>query len=299
MLYCRDKQEVPRGVGKPTLGERASKAAACLLARLGGKNVSLSHILDDYNRTVTAWLDQAKRETAAVQRLQKAVADGNVRDLEKLRQAAQSASEAARQQAANCLALEFDTASYLGPDGSFLPELMAVAQKQEVRLFERDGVLFCFPVLVRREPDLSAVRIDKKLDPRIRPEVLAATLKKAQSREPKANPERFIEVLFEAYEAVRALAKIPAYIDLSLIRLYDQLTLLPSAARDYTLLDFMLDVYILDTSPVKTTRAGYRIGLHASTASRERKSRILHFVTRDGHQKDYAGIKFTPPGGGR
>ena len=55
--------------------------------------------LDDYAPDVAAWLDAAKKETGAVARLQKAVATGNARDIEKHRQSARNAAEVAAQRA--------------------------------------------------------------------------------------------------------------------------------------------------------------------------------------------------------
>jgi hypothetical protein len=170
---------------------------------------------------------------------------------------------------------------------------MDAAEKAGVQLSEREGVIFSYPVTVSREPQLSAVRIDKKLTPTIRPETLAAQLKQLQSKEPKARPQQFIETLFEAYEYVRAKRKIDAYIDIALTRIYNVLTLLPGT--DYTLLDFTRDIYFLDTSNYKETRGGFRMSLTASTVSRERGARVFQFVTRDGYPKDFASIKFTPP----
>jgi hypothetical protein len=242
---------------------------------------------------VTTWLDQSKKETAAVQRLQKAVAAGNLRDLEKLRQAARNAADLTAQRAGDCEPLAFDAAAYLG-NGDFLRELQAAAENAGVRLYERDGIIFCYPVLLRSEPELSAVRIDKKLEPTLRPEALAALLKKIQGKEPKARSEQFIETLFQAYELVRAGRGAPAYIDLPLSRIYDVLTLLPGADKEYTLLDFTRDIYFLDTSGITETRRGFRMSLPASTVSRERSAKILRFVTRDGYEKEYAAIKFTP-----
>jgi len=258
--------------------------------------VGLSAELEEYNKFVSAWLDQARKETAAIQRLEKAVATGNLRDLEKLRQAARSAAYSARQRAEECLPFEFDAAAYLAKEGGFLEELIAAAEKAGVRLSEREGVVFSYPVLVQAEPANTAIRIDKKLVPTVRPETVAAILKQAQSKEPKSRPGQFIEALFNAYELIRAQRKIDAYIDLPLTRIYDVMTLLPGT--DYTLLDFTRDVYLLDTSDVHETRKGYRMSLTASTVSRERSVKILRFVTRDGYEKDFAGIKFTPPGGG-
>jgi hypothetical protein len=261
-----------------------------------GTNVALNEILDDYAGTVAAWAAQVKRELAAVQKLEKAVVSGNLRDVEKLRLAARAAGDDAQGRAEACEPMEVDAAAYLAPGGAFLPELLEAAERAGVRLFERDGVIFSYPVLVRVEPDLTAVRIDKVLDPTLRPSALAAILKRLQARDPKSRPERFVETLLEAYELVRAKANVgSAYIDLPLADIYNVLTLMPGSEREYTLLDFTRDVYFLDTSDVRETRRGYQISLPASTATREKKTKLLPFVDRNGQEKLYATIKFTPP----
>lgn len=254
--------------------------------------MNFSEALDEYNQDVEVWLDAAKRQLAAVNKLHKAVESGNARDLEKLRWNAHAASDAAAEQANRCGPFEFDTSEYLSDNEGYLQELQSAAEAIGVQLFERDGTIFCYPLLLRVEPEMSAVRIDKKLDPNIRPELLAATLKKAQSREPKSKSDRFIETLFEAYDLLRSDGN---YTDVSLFKIYDVLTIFPGLNRDYTLLDFTRDLYFLDTSGRAETKKGYRLSFTASTVSRERSSKTLNFVTRDGHEKQYAAIKFTPP----
>ena len=256
--------------------------------------MSLSKALENYSKSVTIWLDQSKRQSTAIQKLHKAVSVGNVRDLEKLRQSARTSADTCFQVAENCEELTFDIAEYLAPNGGYLDELKQAATDSGVRLYERDGIIFCYPVLVHVEPDMAAVRIDKKLEFAIRPETLMAVLKKAQSKEPKARPERFIETLFEAYELIRSKRQLDFFIDVPLVSIYDLLTLLPGSDKDYTLLDFTRDIYFLDTSGTTETKKGFRLSLPASTVSRERSAKILSFVTRDGLEKQYASIKFTP-----
>jgi hypothetical protein len=257
--------------------------------------LALSEILDEYDKTVGAWQDQTKRTLSALQRLRKAVADGNLRDLEKLRQSARTAADGIREKAEACAALDFDTAAYLAPDGEFIPELKTAAERAGVRLFERDGTIFCYPVLVRLEPDLQAVRVDKRLEPTVRPGALAAILRRLQSREPKARPDAFIESLLKAYEIVRVQRGMEGWNDVPLTAIYQILTLLPGSDREYTLLDFARDVYFLDSSGVTRTRKGYAISFPASTVSRERSVKVIRFVTREGFEKDYAALKFSPP----
>lgn len=253
--------------------------------------MNFTQALDDYAPSVDSWLDSAKKQVGAIAKLQKAVAAGNVRDLEKLRQSAQNAAQLCAQRAEDVAPLDFDVASHLR-DG-YSDELRAAAQRAGVRLYERDGVIFCYPALVRLEPDLGAVRIDKKLEAGIRPDVLAAQLKKAQSAEPQSRPDRFIETLCSAYFLALAKTRVENPIDLPLTKIYEILTLLPGAAREYTLLDFTRDLYFLDISGVVETKKGYRLSWPASTVSRERGTKILPFVTRDGHEKQYAAVKFT------
>ena len=257
-------------------------------------SVSLSNILENYALEVAGWLDAEKKGLAALQKLQKAIANGNVRDAEKLRIVAQSAAELAAQRAAACPPLVFDAAEYLSAEGAFIPELQAAAERAGVKLYVREGLIFSYPVLLYAEPELAAVRIDKRLEVNMHPDVLAAQLKKLQSREPKSRPERFIEALFDAYELVRAKRGIDAYIDLPLTQLYEVLTLLPGSNKEYTLLDFTRDLYFLDASDIKQTKKGVRMYLTASTVGKERSGKILKFVKRDGSQQDYAAIKFVP-----
>lgn len=258
--------------------------------------MTLSETLDEYQKTVSAWLSQSKRETQAIQKLAKAAETGNLRDLEKLRQSAQAIGAASAKQAASCLPLEFDAAAYLSPQGGYLRELTQAAEQEGVTLYERDGVLFCYPVLVRLELDTLAVRIDKKLEPNIAPKSLVARLKKEQGNEPKTKPEQFIESLFQTYKMVRDSEYQGAPVAVPLKRIHETLTLRPGSAKDYSLLDFTREIYFLDRSGVTETKKGFRLTLTASTASRERQGDLLKFVTRDGHEKLYAGIKFTASG---
>jgi len=262
------------------------------LAWAGEEILRLSEELEAYRAGVAAWLNQAKKEVQAVQKLHKATETGNLRDLEKLRQAARTATDAAGLQAAECAPMEFDAGEYFA-SGDFLEEIKRTAEQEGVRLYERDGVVFCYPVLVRLEPEARAVRIDKRLEFNIHPKMLAALLKKEQSKEPRNKPEQFIETLFKTYEIVRSSDYKGANIDVPLKKVYDVLTLRPGSDKEYTLLDFTRDIYFLDKSGVMETKKGWRLSLPASTVSREGRGNILKFVTKDGHEKLYAGVKFT------
>jgi hypothetical protein len=76
----------------------------------------------------------------------------------------------------------------------------------------------------------------------------------------------------------------------SLRDIYEALTLLPGSARDYSLDDFVMDVYRLDLSGPHVTRANHRFDLPASTSTRG--GRGIRFATKDGDEKLYSTIRF-------
>src|SRR5205814_7611397 len=96
--------------GKGILERECESSPALKLRR---NCMRLETALSEYEKTVAAWLDQAKRQVSAVQRLQKMVADGNLRDLERARQVARNAATVALERAEVCEPLAFDTAAYL------------------------------------------------------------------------------------------------------------------------------------------------------------------------------------------
>ncbi|MEI7832538.1 MAG: hypothetical protein WCJ56_05015 [bacterium] len=259
--------------------------------------MSLSSSLDVYQQEVDLLVKQAKNALAAAQKLQKAVATGMLRDIEGLRTAAVKQAGTLAESATACPEFEFDTAEYLGEEGDFLPELQQAAEDAGVSLKVSEGVVFCYPVLLRREAAMAAVRIDKRLVYQLRPELLTAELKKLQSKPPRTNPARFIESLFAAYELARAERGLTDYIPVPLTALYDVLTILPGISKDFTLLDFIREIYFLDSGDLKTTRKGYNISFTNSTGTRMKAAKIYKFVTRDGLEQQYAEIKFTPPVG--
>ena len=65
----------------------------------------------------------------------------------------------------------FDIDTYLG-NGSFIKEIMAVAEQKGVRIFERDDRLYCYPVLMRLLPSERTILIDKAKEKKLRPTVL-------------------------------------------------------------------------------------------------------------------------------
>ena len=174
----------------------------------------------------------------------------------------------------------------------FSSELRQVAASQGMEIHERDEQLIAHPSIVRVAPDRRAVRIDRKQVSAIRPTYLAALLRANQQKPARFNGGNFIEAIYNAYtmltggrSPLRRLegGQSPA---IPLARIYELLTVMPGASREYSRTDFARDLYRLDTNGPKTTRAGARLHFHSG-----RQSNIA-FVAPDGHLITYHNVAF-------
>jgi hypothetical protein len=167
--------------------------------------------------------------------------------------------------------LNFDEASYLaGKD--FRQELLTTAQQMGVNLYEHDGYLFSYPVLLKILHKERAVSIDRIRESRLRPSVLVKRLKEVQNKPLRFKPQTFLEMLYTAYSIVvagRGKHLIGKGTVIPLLELYQLLTLLPWQASEYTRQEFGRDVYLLDKIGTITTKNDHRANFHASTGHRE------------------------------
>jgi hypothetical protein len=126
--------------------------------------------------------------------------------------------------------------------------------------------------------------------------VLVAHLKELQQRGPRFPTERFLESLFSAYahlvekkdKNLLGRGEVEKLVDI-----YELLTLLPGASRDYSKQDFARDIYLLDRSGVNQTRRGQVVSFPSSTGARAAAASTLRIVTEGGQEKVYYGIAFT------
>ena len=106
-------------------------------------------------------------------------------------------------------------------------------------------------------------------------------------------------MLFKAYEwARKAEPAATRRLDgqgpvIELVSLFDLLTLFPDAQKDYGRAEFTRDLYLLDRSRVRETKAGRRLELSASTGTKGSATKLLQIVGEDGVPKVYYGISFT------
>lgn len=260
--------------------------------------LSLERALAKTESDAEAVLKAAAAVSTAAKRLRAAAQVGNLRALGPCITAAEQAIAALRQQFANTKeGWDFDEDSYLG-SGAFPSELLETAERMNVRIFELDDRLYCYPALIRVLPKDRAVLIDKIREPRLRPTVLISRLKELQRRPPRFKSKAFLESLFEAYSALVAKRGKSLFGDGPVERLldvYNLFTLLPDQSKEYSRQEFARDVYLLDRSGESRTNKGHVVSFPASSGTRAASSTI-RIITEPGEEKMYYGIAFSAPG---
>jgi hypothetical protein len=238
-----------------------------------------------------ASLRAAATATRAIKAVRAAAHVGNLRELRPAMQEAAKAVAALEAQLQRTIASwDVDEERYLR-EGAFVRELLEAARQLDVRIFERDERLFCYPALLRVQPTERTGLIDRQRTRRLRPSVLAAELADLQRRPPRFKSADFLESLFDAYRARRGRDGFDRGIAERLVDIYDLLTLLPGQQREYSRQEFARDVYLLDRSGETTTREGYTVSFPSSTGTRSARATIT-VVTEAGQEKSYYAIAF-------
>jgi hypothetical protein len=246
---------------------------------------SLEHELVALDEQLEAFRKVTATLQSTVRRAQAASRTGHVRDIERrLLELRERAAEVATAAGSLEQIWSFDVAAHM-EGGGYSDELKRAAAELGVELFERDGRIYAFPLLVRLEPRERAMRVGRKSERRIRPSFAARLLQQAQKRPQRFDAQRFLELLRKAYlkvdqggERVVPLADI-----------HDLLTLLPGA--DYPMEEFARDLLLLDRQPDLRTRDGCRFELPASTGSKGKGRRIVVY-DENGGEHLYVGIRF-------
>jgi hypothetical protein len=259
------------------------------------RSLSLEQALATTEAAADAALRAVGAATKAIKQARSAAHVGNLRELRPALAAAEQAVAVVQTQVSQTLeSWEFDEDAYLS-DGSFPRELLEAASRANLRMFEQDERLYCYPALIRVLTAERAVLVDRDRERRLRPSVLVAQLQAMQRRPPRFKPEAFLEALLNAYTALVAKRGKDAFgrgVAERLVDIYGLLTLLPGQTREYSRQEFARDVYLLDRSGVTVTRDHQVVSFPASSGTRS-GSAIIRLVTESGEEKIYYGIAFT------
>lgn len=187
-----------------------------------------------------------------------------------------------------------DIGDYFGSE-EYMGELTAALDDSGTDAHRLGDVLYVYPALVRLESGILAARIDKKLEPRVRPTTLAKILKTIQNRPSKFPAGKFLTSLFKVYKALgsRNLKKGEEWAGKSMFLkdIYEMMAAAPGS--DYTEQEFVRDLYLLDASGEDLEVRGHIATLEAGSATRDDR-KTFSIITRDGQRRLYSSICFNP-----
>jgi len=260
--------------------------------------MSLESALADLEKQLEAAAKAAKAALAVLKKAQTSASVGALRDLQnQLAEARMSSARFAETMAAADQSWTFAPEPYFA-GGGYLEELKEEAERGGLSLFEKDGRIYCFPMLLTLSDKDSAVVIDRKPERRVRPGELVKLLAARQKRPQRANTQKFLETLFDAYLVLAPQIKkewTPEFAGLGpvveLLKIYELLTPLPGSQRDYTKEEFARDIHLLDQKPETRTKDGRSFALPASTGTKNTRLRIT-VIDQLGWERIYVGIRF-------
>lgn len=243
------------------------------------------------SRTVTSALAELKKARSSAK-------VGQLRDLSRsLAEGRNAAKRFAEEMASADSSWKFEVEPYFA-EGGYLKELLQEAERADLKLFERDGRLYCFPMLLTLSAKDMAVMVDRKPERRLRPRELVRVLLARQKRPQRFNEQKLLDTLFEAYSRLdrRVLRDWTPEVRgngpvVPLIKIYDLLTLLPASEREYPKEEFARDIHLLDRQPDLRTKDGRRFALPAATGTKVTGQRLT-VVDQQGVEKIYVGIRF-------
>jgi len=169
----------------------------------------------------------------------------------------------------------------------FLNEIQAAAAAIDLQppKVSRSGIL-SHPYKLTVDKSNSQIRYGGKIISSSRPSVIAQFLK--EEREAcGVDVGGFVELLRTVYMTLTANQRS---ISVPLSEIYEHLTLLPSARKEYSEYAFIRDIAALDGYTPLTSKDGLLLSLPASTSAR--LSRGYTAVSKDGDERVYASIRF-------
>ncbi|MGD0429571.1 MAG: hypothetical protein ABSA58_00640 [Acetobacteraceae bacterium] len=250
---------------------------------------SLEATLDAWESCLARLEQQASQVLRAAKQLRKAAQDGALARAGQAQGALRDSAAKLTETIADADLPPIDIPAAF-ESGSFLTELSQAAAAAGVTLVQRDGRITAYPVVLRLEPRNQGVRIGRKLERRLRPSVLARHLKALQQRPTRFNARTFLDRLLRAYTVLAPQWRTGEGPLIALAELHDVLTLLPAAAADYPMEEFLIDLLRLDRDPDARSTRGHRFQLGGSTGTKGAKR--LTVFDETGAQHDYYAVRF-------
>jgi hypothetical protein len=172
--------------------------------------------------------------------------------------------------------------------GPLLTEIQRIGRSEGLTISALDGRLVAFPVIVESNPENLTVKIGRTTSKSLRPSAVVAQIRAAMKKA-RSKPERFIELLHGAAQWVNADSAKSSGVRLDDV--YKVITLHPDTKKNYSPIDFAVDLYTLDTSDVSATKKGTRIFFLGATGAKG-SSGTFSIVGPDSAPRHYVGIRF-------
>ena len=262
--------------------------------------ISLEQAFSDTEKAAESALKMARGLGLQARALERAAKNGNIaaikREQSKLTESLNSLQQELQNAASSWPFTDEEVEQYLNE--RYTDELQSAAASVGLKMYERDGNLFSYPSIVRVLPREYAVRVDRKRNSAIRPSHLAEQLLKSQTKTSGFSPARFIESLYTVYSGILSredsgrLMKSSGVV-VPLIKIYQLMTALPGADREYNRSDFARDLYMLDAEGPRQTRRDATVSFPSSTGTRQRSGDLFTFVGPQGQSVTYYGIRFS------
>ncbi len=254
--------------------------------------MELDVALENYKKSVENFGTKVKRLYSDYHKFIKFIENGNIKSINEIFEKLKTASIELKQNGEEIELFDFDGIKYLSEKKGFFTEMEKAAKDEGLKLYlhqEYPNCIFCYPIIIKIESEMKAIRIDKKLENNISPKLLAKKLKKIQIKDPKINITQFLESVYNAYKYIKdRKGKVVDVV--SLKDIYKILTIHPDLKKNYAFLDFMREIYFLDKSGINNTKDEHLI--HFITP-RDKASSNTIFIDKEGKEKIYHSIKFS------
>lgn len=248
----------------------------------------LEEALRAHEEQVDALLKAANRYVGALKAWKKACQTGHMGNRQKEATLARDLVSTLVDPTAKAAdAWSFDVRAYLEGD-QWRKELQTTAaERYGLRVLEEGKYLVSSPVVVRSQPSQNALLIGKTRCSTIRPQVVAAELKRLRERMASANSQEFVESLY----AVCQRNSRDGILFAKFRDIYDLFCLTPGWKKENPPAAFGQAIYALQRSEIRTTRSGRKFEFEFPSGNVKERD-VFAVIAEDGRPIRYYGIRF-------
>ena len=246
--------------------------------------MSLEEALRAQEEQVDDLLKAANKYVGALKTWKKACQTGHIGNLQKAMVQSREIAPALAAPAADAASnWTFDVRDYL-ESGDWRRELQAAAgEKFSLRVLEEGETLVSSPVVIRAQAGRGILQIGKASWPLLRPQVVAAELKRLRDRAQSANSQEFLDGLLAAAMRLNKDAvtgETPPQIFSRFRDIYDLFSITPGWKKENPPAAFGQAIYALHRSDIRVTRSGRKLEIEYPSGKRKRERRVQRHCRR-------------------